>query len=139
MQSGICGSLGHWCSGSGKAEFLGYNTSVTESIPGRLASVFYTKDLMAGYLTNLQPKIADYFWATELEASDPEEVFARLNRGSGREDWAALGKNRSMSVGDVVEIGGVYHMCRSLGFEEVVDTDLVAGLGRLKEVWKHGL
>lgn len=60
----------------------------------------------------------------EEVAEDPttelNDVFARWNRGSGREADVFLEQEvRSLSVGDVVEIDGTKHLCSSIGWTEL--------------------
>jgi len=52
--------------------------------------------------------------------SDPGELWREWNRGSGYESDRFLDAEvRSMSVGDVVEIGDVYYQVKSIGFDEI--------------------
>jgi len=56
----------------------------------------------------------------EGEYDNPEELWREWNRGSGYESEAfSDAEERSMSVGDVVEIDGTYYQAKSIGFEEV--------------------
>lgn len=52
--------------------------------------------------------------------SDLNDVFARWNRGSGREADIFLKQEiRSLSVGDIVEVDGTKHLCSSIGWTKL--------------------
>lgn len=58
--------------------------------------------------------------AVELEAESIDEVFAKLNHGSGQELEGYTG--RSLSIGDVVvSDGGEAFMCASTGWKNLRD------------------
>lgn len=81
--------------------------------------VFYIRDEMlgAGYRQTFQVKAGDYRYACTILATDPEDVFAKMNRGSGREvpqlDLLGL---RSLSVGDVIYMHDIYYVCAIAGW-----------------------
>lgn len=61
-----------------------------------------------------------YREVAEVEPEQPETVWRMWNRGSGYESEQFLNEEeRSMSVGDVVEINGTYHLAAPVGFKEI--------------------
>lgn len=51
---------------------------------------------------------------------DPEEAWRQWNRGSGYESSEFTdAEERSMSIGDVVEIDDQYYLAAPIGFEEI--------------------
>jgi hypothetical protein len=42
----------------------------------------------------------------------------------GQNDFQPVENRCSVSIGDVAEIDGKFHICKSLGWEEISDTDL---------------
>lgn len=61
-----------------------------------------------------------YREVAEVDVEDPEEAWKQWNAGSGyesREFYEA--EVRSMSVGDIVEIDGTYHLAAPVGFKEI--------------------
>lgn len=60
----------------------------------------------------------------EYEDADTEEilgaVWQRWNRGSGAESRTFIdAKTRSLEVGDIVEIAGMYHLVEPIGWDEI--------------------
>lgn len=56
----------------------------------------------------------------EVDVEHPEEAWKQWNAGSRQESEQFLNAEvRSMSVGDIVEMGGTYYLAAPVGFEEV--------------------
>jgi hypothetical protein len=56
----------------------------------------------------------------EGEYSNPEQLWKEWNNGSRQESQEFYDAEvRSMSVGDVVEIGDTYYQAKEVGFEEI--------------------
>jgi hypothetical protein len=70
-----------------------------------------------------QDEFQDLYWevaTVEGEYEDPEQLWKEWNAGSRQEspDFYEA-EERSMSIGDVVEIDGTYYQAKSIGFEEI--------------------
>lgn len=64
----------------------------------------------------------------EVEIDDPEAAWKQWNRGTGYESQVFLDvQERSMSVGDVLEIDGAYYQAQNLGWEEITVEELEEG------------
>lgn len=56
----------------------------------------------------------------EGEYSNPEQLWKEWNNGSSQESQEFYdAEERSMSIGDVVEIDGTYYQAKTVGFEEI--------------------
>ena len=56
----------------------------------------------------------------EIDVDDPEEAWRQWNAGSGQETQEFYDAEvRSMSVGDIVEIDGIYYQAKGKGWEEI--------------------
>ena len=72
---------------------------------------------------NIMPKLEDYNLVYEGEVEDDadlDDIYRMLNVARPK-DY----KGHSLSVSDVVEIGGYYFYCDSFGWEEVYKTSFI--------------
>lgn len=61
-----------------------------------------------------------YREVADVDVEDPEAAWKQWNAGSGHESQAFYeAEVRSMSVGDIVEIDGTYHLAAPVGFKEI--------------------
>ena len=76
-------------------------------------------------------------WSGEMDVEDPEDVFAKLQ--GVKPSWF---KGHSLSVSDLVEMGGVTYYCDSYGFEIVdgpsVDTAFRSDWANDTEYFQYG-
>ena len=61
----------------------------------------------------------DYLYAPQTPRTELEVVYALLNRGSGTFVGDFFYHERSLDVGDIVEIDGVRYSCEPVGWKEV--------------------
>lgn len=99
--------------------------------------VFYIDDrrLGAAYSPDFKPRANFYRYVLTLDATSPDDVFAKLNRGSGSEvadlDLKGL---RSMSIGDIVYQQDLYQMCVSEGWRLLTRNSPEMGLLYLRAI-----
>lgn len=98
-------------------------------------SVFYwTRDFLGGLLGETPTReIFDRYYSKmcEVEADTeitPEDIFELLNTDKSVKEMlqfkAAVIGHTAMSVGDIVEIGGKYFICRGIGWEEIFKEEI---------------
>ena len=61
---------------------------------------------------------------TDINVDDPEDAWAQWNAGSGHETTEFYNaEERSMSVGDVIEINDTKYQAKSIGWDEIEVTE----------------
>lgn len=94
------------------------------------ASVYYwTRDFWQAPLGKTPTKdVFDRHYAKMCEVkgyteTTPEAIFYMLNTDENLQELLQIKADfighTSMSVGDIIEIGGKYHICRGIGWEEI--------------------
>ena len=82
-------------------------------------TVYYTHDTMSGFRPPTKFEEGDYDRVAEVEASDLEDLFRKMNVVDGTELPVQL-KVRSMCMGDVaLDSQGQYWFCGMVGWKQL--------------------